>query len=408
MPSSIVLAMPIVQWCELPTKICGGIISRIDVLDVMSFSSTCKSLQLVCKTLRATVLKSGNGWGIEDDLKTGKFGLHDVSNALSFCCVNEVLQHRIWLGGKGDWLVTTNTSLDLELLNTITRTKVPLPSFGNNLSGIELPSYRELTVIFSPFSHDVRRVVLSQMPSHADGYEAITLFSNGLLTHTAQEVFLDVIVNHGLVIAVEEDGDIFASDMSGMDLTPVQLPMPKTTPSEEELERVLYLAISPSNQLILACLSGHDFGHNNKASRMVWNEHDRFEQLADSISMFEFDDADVTWRRISSIRKDRSLFLGLNYPFFVTSTDLKGNSIYVAYVRNFAVGICSLDTEGQVSITNQGFLVDEKACLLQGWTIRTPMWFGPSTHARKQLVYIYSIDFLVTLLVLHSIVMLDD
>ena len=72
------------------------------------------------------------------------------------------------------------------------------------------------------------------------------------------------------------------------------LPTPNTTPSVEELERVFYLAISPSDQLILACLYGHVFGHNSNRNKMVWNEHDRFEQL-DSISMFGFDEANVTW-----------------------------------------------------------------------------------------------------------------
>ncbi|RCV18670.1 hypothetical protein SETIT_3G320900v2 [Setaria italica] len=391
--------MPTVQWCGLPTEIWGEIISRIDVLVVMSFSSTCKSLESVCKTLGATILKSGSailvtsqldqdGWGVEDDLKTGKFGLHDVSNTLSFCCVNEGLQRRIWLGGKGDWLVSTNPSLD-----------VPLPSFGNNLHGIELQSYRELSVIFPPFARDIRRVVLSRTPSHADGYEAIALFSDGLLTYIAEgenvwrvlknptdhddnaynyylEVSLDVIVYHGWVIAIEEDGDIFAWHMSGSDF------------DTSAVEHVFYLAISPSDQLILACLYGHDFGHNSKPSRMVWNEHDRFEQL-DSISMFEFDDANVTWRRISSIGKDQSLFLGLNYPFFVTSTNLKGNSIYVADVGNYDVGICSLGKEGQVSITKQDFPVDEKAHLLKGWTIRTLMWFRPTTHAKAKNWFIF-------------------
>uniref|UniRef100_K3YD11 KIB1-4 beta-propeller domain-containing protein n=1 Tax=Setaria italica TaxID=4555 RepID=K3YD11_SETIT len=213
------------------------------MLDVISFSLTCKSLESVCKTLRATILKSGrailvtyqpdqDGWGIEDDLKIGKFGLHDVSNALSFC-------------------FTTNTSLDLELLNQITKTKVTLPSFGNNLSGIELPSYRELSVIFPPFARDVWCIVLSRTPSHKDGYEAIALFSDGLLTYTTQgehvwrvlknptdhddnaynhypEVFFDIIVYHGWVIVVEEDGDIFAWDMrgSGIDGISVISPLP--------------------------------------------------------------------------------------------------------------------------------------------------------------------------------------
>ena len=160
------------------------------------------------------------------------------------------------------------------------------------------------------------------------------------------------------------------------------MPTPETTPSEEEVEHVFYLAISPSDQLILACLYGHVFGHNSNRNKMVWNEHDRFEQL-DSISMFEFDDANVTWRRFSSIGKDQSLFLGLNYPFFVTSTDLKGSGVYVADVREYDVAICSLvSREGQVSITNQDFPVDKKEHLLKAWTIRTPMWFRPSAHAK--------------------------
>ncbi|RCV23517.1 hypothetical protein SETIT_5G012400v2 [Setaria italica] len=315
------MTSPIAQLCELPTELWGEIISRIDVLDVMSFSSTCKSLELVCKTLGATIPKSGtamlvtsqpdpDGWGVDDDLRIGKFGLHDVCNALSFCCVIEDLQRRICLGGKGDWLVTTNTGLDWEILNPMTRSKVPLLSLANNLSGIELPSYRKFSVVFPPFTRDVRRVVLSRTPSHADGYEAIALFSDGLLTYTTQgenvwrvlknptdrddsgnnyypEVFLDVIVYHGYVIAVEENGDI------------------------DDMEK--------------------DFIH--------WE-----------------DLVVIPWAKL---------------PFFITSTEFKCNIIYMADVGEYDVAICSLD-----------FPVDKKEHLLKAWTIRTPMWFRPSAHAK--------------------------
>jgi hypothetical protein len=53
----------------------------------------------------------------EDDLRSGKFGIHVVSKGLSFCCENKGLKSRCWIGGKDDWLVTTNTSVDVELLN---------------------------------------------------------------------------------------------------------------------------------------------------------------------------------------------------------------------------------------------------------------------------------------------------
>jgi hypothetical protein len=43
-----------------------------------------------------------------------------------------------------------------------------------------------LRVTIEPFTRFFRRVILSRTPSHQDGYEAIALFSDGLLAYTAQ------------------------------------------------------------------------------------------------------------------------------------------------------------------------------------------------------------------------------
>lgn len=417
------LAVPIDQWSNLPSEIWGDIISRIDVLDVMSFSLTCKSLDSVCKQLTTTI-KQGtpilltsqpdeDGWGTEDDLETGKFGLHDVSKYLSFCCVRKGLQCRIWLGGKGEWLVTTNTCKDIELLNPITGISFRLPSFGIELGAMDPGSFTEMATVFPPYVRFVRRVVLSRTPSHADGYEAITLFSDGLIAYTTHgqsvwrmlknpsdhddnvhnyypEIYFDAIVYHGWVFAVDEDGDIFAWNLSDPGLRPVQMPTPEigaseaqSSPNKERHEHVFYLAISPADQLILACLTGHGHGLTANSYRELWNEHDQFLHL-DSISLFEFDLESLTWGRITSIGEDQSLFIGLNYPFFVNSTQqkvhLKGNSVYVADVSDHDVGICSLSNDGIVSISNLNFPVDEKAHVLIGRTKRTPMWFRPAVH----------------------------
>jgi hypothetical protein len=89
----------------------------------------------------------------------------------------------------------------------------------------------------------------------------------------------------------------------------------QSSPNKERHEHVFYLAISPADQLILACLTGHGHGLTANSYRELWNEHDQFLHL-DSISLFEFDLESLTWGRITSIGEDQSLFIGLNYPFF--------------------------------------------------------------------------------------------
>ncbi|CAL4988754.1 unnamed protein product [Urochloa decumbens] len=408
------LSSKLARWCDIPVDPCEHIVRRLDVIDVLNFSSTCKSWEAICKNIKATILKSGkpmlitsqpdqDGSRVEVSL-TGKFGIHDVSSLQSFLCDNQGLNSRSWIGGKDDWLVVTNSFLDVELLNPITGCSVPMPSFNSNHAGLKVRQMPSLSAFIPPFSRILCRVVLSRTPSHLDGYEAIALFSDGLLAYTAQEdnawrvlknptdhdddelnyypeVFLDAVVHHGWVLAVEDDGSIIAWDVRGQNLLPVDLPAPIFPPSEESVERVFYLAISPADQLVLVCLYGHGNWPSPSMARMVRNEHDLFEHL-DGMSIHEFDDANLEWRRILRLGHDTSLFVGLNYPFYVTSADLKGDSVYIADMVNFNVVICSMDNEGGVSIKRQDFPTDEMVHLLDGHSIRTPMWFRPTAPSR--------------------------
>ncbi|CAL5002428.1 unnamed protein product [Urochloa decumbens] len=381
------LSSKLARWCDIPVDPCEHIVHRLDVIDILNFSSTCKSWEAICMNLKATILKSGkpmlitsqpdqDGSRVEVSL-TGKFGIHDVSSLQSFLCDNQGLNSRSWIGGKDDWLVVTNSFLDVELLNPITGCSVPMSSFNSNHAGLKVRQMPSPSAFIPPFSRILRRVVLSRTPSHLDGYEAIALFSDGLLAYTAQEdnawrvlknptdhdddelnyypeVFLDAVVHHGWVLAVEDDGSIFAWDVRGQNLLPVDLPAPIFPPSEESVPSM---------------------------ARMVRNEHDLFEHL-DGMSIHEFDDANLEWRRILRLGHDTSLFVGLNYPFYVTSADLKGDSVYIADMVNFDVVICSMDNEGGVSIKRQDFPTDEMVHLLDGRSIRTPMWFRPTAPSR--------------------------
>ena len=56
-----------------------------------------------------------DGTQVEENLSGGMYGLHDVCAGKSFCCVNRQLRNRFCIGGKDDWLVTTDRVCDLKL-----------------------------------------------------------------------------------------------------------------------------------------------------------------------------------------------------------------------------------------------------------------------------------------------------
>jgi hypothetical protein len=48
------------------------------------------------------------------------------------------------------------------------------------------------------------------------------------------------------------------------------------------------------------------------------------------MTVYEFDDAKLSWERIHTIGCKHSIFVGLNYPFHMESEWIKTNSVCVA------------------------------------------------------------------------------
>ncbi|CAM0152103.1 unnamed protein product [Urochloa decumbens] len=416
----------IVQWCDIPVDPSTDVISRLDAIDILNFSATCRQWATICKNIDANFLKSGrpmlltsqpdqDGTRYKDDVRTGKFGIHDVSKKLSLSCERVGLQRRYWIGGKDDWLVTTNTKFAVELLNPITGSTIPLPSLNKNQAGIKVNGCSRLhmcicpilSVTFDPFTCFIQRVVLTRTPSQHNGYEAIAIFSFGLLAYTSdgEDVwkvlrnptdnddggfnyypvdFHDAVNFNGRILAVDEGGSIFAWDHHSEDLSPVKLPAPDVQLDDDSKRKMFYLAISPTSRLMLVCLFGHGTGYINKSMRMLRKPTDRFEHM-DGILIQEFDDEKAEWRHLPSIGHDQSMFLGLNYPFYRRSVDLEADSVYVADVVNNDVLIASLKKDSTVCITKQNFPINETHRVDNGYSVRTPMWFRPTDPVREKI-----------------------
>ena len=121
--------------------------------------------------------------------------------------------------------------------------------------------------------------------------------------------------SQGKVIGVEQTGSIYSWNIDGPSNHPVKLESPNIPLIDESPEHVFYLAISPTDQLILICIHGHGEGFYNPSRRMLVSEHDRF-QHPDGMSVHILDEEEGTWHRIHELGHGQSLFLGLNYPFY--------------------------------------------------------------------------------------------
>ncbi|KAG2558340.1 hypothetical protein PVAP13_8NG122300 [Panicum virgatum] len=287
------------------------------------------------------------------------YGLHDVRAGKSFCCVSRQMRNRFWIGGKDDWLVTTDSVCDLKLLNPIS---------GETIS---------------------------------DGHFAIALFSDGLLLFTSKSlgvwkvltnptdfdgcykyypfVFLDAPVRKGRLIGVEQTGSIYSWNIDVPSDHPVKLESPNIPLIDESAEHVFYLGISPTDQLILICIHGHGEGFYNSSRRMLVSEHDRFGHV-DGMSVHMLDEEDGTWHRIRALGHGQSLFLGLNYPFYGNWSRLKSESVCVANIMEIDVVMFSCGSGQLVGV--QAYPVEEGDRLLDGHSMRTPIWFRPTVPLR--------------------------
>lgn len=86
------------------------------------------------------------------------------------------------MGGKDDWLVTTNGKCELRLVNLIASDTVLLRSLST-IKMIEVSEFCDLDLVCNHCIHTLRRVVLCRTPSNASGHLAIALFADRLLAY---------------------------------------------------------------------------------------------------------------------------------------------------------------------------------------------------------------------------------
>ncbi|XP_062186051.1 uncharacterized protein LOC133889614 [Phragmites australis] len=388
-----------VQWADLLPELCDLVVDRLDAFGVLSFPATCTSWAAVCKEsprLRSgapTMVTSGlDEYGNAYNIfyyDAGIFAVHDVSTGKTFRAEADGLRGRCWIGGKDDWLVTTDDECNAELLNPITGARVGLPSFAT-IPGVEVEGRFHLHVPHELHSCQIQRVVLCQTPSHRKGYLAVALFSPNFLAFTAagdecwtalknptggRLRYTDCIVHEGKVVAVSENGDIFFWEMDGKTTDPVVQRGPEIQISYP-LECRFNLATSIGGQIILVCMYGQSIWDRRIImSRMVYNEQGIFH--ARRISLHELDAYNRTWRHVSGLGGERSLFLGASYPFYVTvppgSKDLKANCVYVADMTSCDAAVFDLERGGDYSFEPLVYPGDSTA-------LQTPMWFRPTAY----------------------------
>lgn len=126
---------------DLPSELGEKIIGCMDGVDVVRFAVTSKDAEKTCRGTRrlhgsVPLLQSSRppqddlDWEYDVQQSNGAFGLHDMSNRMSYTC--HALDDMI--GGKDDWLVqmnTINSVLNISLVQPLTGDKVPLPHTQN-------------------------------------------------------------------------------------------------------------------------------------------------------------------------------------------------------------------------------------------------------------------------------------
>ncbi|CAL4886802.1 unnamed protein product [Urochloa decumbens] len=404
-----------VQWCELQADLCGNIIDRMDALDVLNFEATCRSWSFVCSHhLQSTLLKSGaptlltsrpdlDGTRVEETLGEGAFGLHDISQGSSFCVYNESLKHGSWVGGKDDWVVITDNRCSMNLVNPITGYKIPLPSLST-IDGLQINGYEDLELDSLVCSRTLRRVALCNTPSSSTGYFALVLFDDGMLAYTSKgdnnwklfkhprayqmchhydpQIYMDALLYKGSVVAVDDGGYMFSWDITSPEKDPLGMPSPENDRIEGCTGCVFYLAKSPADELLLIGVQGHC--HRAPSSgRVLVSEHDVFKHI-DGVTLHKFDYTHGTWERSHTIGLGQSLFLGLNYPFYGSWSGIKRNSLYVADMGGKDVLTFELKDEGEAIIERHDFPREEAVRLLDGHSMRTPMWFRPTLPSKSK------------------------
>lgn len=423
-------------WADLLPELCDLVMEHLDPITILRFPAVCRGWSEACeenpRLLRAgapALLTPGldpDGCETESNVDAGAFCLHDVSAAgggggrRSFFGEAEGLKGRAWVGGNHGWLATADWRCDVELLNPVTGARVRLPSFAT-IPGVEVEvNFHVVARTAGGYSlgkfHKILKVALCRTPSHADGHLAIAIFSGGLLAFTAagggdkgecrwtalknaaaDVSYMDAIALDGKLYAVDELGRLYSWDIDDGAMTE---PTVVQGPENDEMSRYgtdlcgFYLAASVCGQrLMLMCIHGYDvaraylYGRRSRCwdsrvwSRLVFDDRRSFCELG--MSLHELDAGGGSWRRVTDLGGDRALFLGANYPFYLTvrhrfgSADLEADCVYLAdtpYGYDTAIFDLKEGTGGDGHIKQQLYYS------LEADPLQMPMWFVPTDY----------------------------
>ncbi|CAL5070467.1 unnamed protein product [Urochloa decumbens] len=330
-------------------------VDRLDAFSVLRFPAVCKSWAAAFRgtprRLRSgapTLLTSCALHGDKEASTT--FALHDMSCRRSFHAEADALKNRTWVGGKDDWLVTTDSKCNTELLNPATG--------GATLCVAPGPLY-----VF-------QQVALCRTPAHRDGYLAIALFRPCFLAFAAAGDERWTALKNPAGRFVYEDtiaieGKIFAVDSFN-------------------------LAPSISGQLLLVCMHVerrviarvNRIGGGKKMKQFhaeLPSSHG-----ARCISLHELDAGSGAWRRVDDLGGDgdRALFVGWSYPFYAAVAPLrecylKANNVYAADLSDHAAVVFDVQ---QGCADSCGSRLPRNSIA----SSRKPIWFRPATHLEGQ------------------------
>nr|CAB3488504.1 unnamed protein product [Digitaria exilis] len=364
-----------VPWADLPPELCNLVVDRLDAFSALRFPAVCRSWAAACQvgprrlrpgapTLLTPILMDGNGMAA-----AAAFALHDVSTGRSFHASvsgRGGLKNRRWVGAKDDWLVTTDATCSLELLNPATGDLVRLPSFAT-IPGATVEDGLRISV--APSS-------LLAVAVAATGDERWTPLRN----------YVGGPMLYEKVFAVDTCGNVYFWDMDdgGANSNPTVVRAPEIQIDMYVRQR-FKLATSIGGEVLLVCTYGDSVFGERARSLGVPNAGYRHTR---SILLHELDigggDSGV-WRRVDGIGGDHALFVGQSYPFYVTvprgSSDLKANSVYAADLNGYVAMVfdqCQGCAGGIGPFVYSDF---------RGTSLR-PIWFRPTAHLDKQAQYV--------------------
>ncbi|CAN6236483.1 unnamed protein product [Urochloa humidicola] len=411
--ASIDTAAVPVPWAELPPELCGLVMDRLDAFSVLRFPAVCKSwaaaFHSTPRGLRSGAPTLLTSCPLHASTVSTTFALHDVSSGgKTFHAEADALKKRWWVGGKDDWLVTTDSKCNVELLNPATGDVVRLPSFAT-IPGATLEG---LTLCVAPRTkHLFEKVALCRTPAHRDGYLAIAMFSDSyflafaaagderwtaLKNNLHAKAYENAIVHEGKIFAVDFRGNVSSWNMDGGGANdpPSVVRAPEIQTSRFALRRRFNLAPSTRGQLLLVCM----YVERRFVSTVKYvaggtkKPHVHMElELPSShgarcISLHELDVGSGAWRHVDDLGGDRALFVGgTSYPFYATvvpheCSHLKANNaVYAADLYGCPAVVFDLD---QGCADSCGPRVPHDSII----SLRKPMWFRPTTHSEKRAV----------------------